>query len=145
MAVIAAVLGVALGIVNLIAILYMVGYRFGRTEEKIKQLEAFTETIKSFLYRRALAEMSSKGWAEAHSPLEINPAGMEAMTPFLAKFLPVYASMVDRGLTDEDMFIELEGDFGDFILNQICIPHSLSAGACLISIIQACKSSPHDR
>jgi hypothetical protein len=115
----------------------------GRCFYLIGQLQARVEILLSFLYRRGEAEAASKGWGTFNSPFAINAAGVDVVLPFLDKFIPLYAKLSAKGASEAQMFIEFEREFGDFIVQKICIPNGLTQGACLVSIIKACRTAGH--
>jgi hypothetical protein len=45
-----------------------------------------------------------------------------------------------RNITDAELAMEIERRFGDRILNEVCIPHGLYMGACLLIAIQAASA-----
>jgi hypothetical protein len=63
--------------------------------------------------------------------------------PFLEKFLPLYKKLAAIGASEAEMFLVFEREFGDFIVQQICIPNGLTQGACLVAIIRTCKTATH--
>ena len=127
-------IALVLSIVTIIGFVWGFGYKFGRIELQVHELW-------DFLMRRAKGEALSKGWGSTGSQFHINPTGYAKIEAFLDKFLPAFASMTKRKLSDQQMYRELERDFGDFIVEQICVPNGMSSGACLILIVEACRLS----
>lgn len=38
-------------------------------------------------------------------------------------------------MSDKELFIALEGEFGNDIVQQVCVPHGLTQGGCLVAAI----------
>jgi hypothetical protein len=113
----------------------------GRCFYLIGQLQARVDILLGFLFRRGEAEATQKGWGRFNSPFALTVDGLSAIMPFLDKFIPLYAELAARNATEPEMFLEFESRFGDFIVQKICIPNGVSTGACLVSIIKACRAS----
>ena len=102
-------------------------------------------TIMSFLFNRAKTELVTSGLADMHSPIVINVSCFEGVMPFLGKFIPFYLKIVKKYpdlhgyKLDKILFIEFENEFGDFIVEKICIPMHVNQGACLLAVIKACQ------
>ena len=111
-----------------------VSYRLGNLTLKV-------DTIWGFLIRRAHVDLLKIGWGEAHSPVTINARGLAAVEPFLDKFLPFYIQLISKNpkISNQEMFQQFEIEFGDFIMEKICIPNKISEGACILAIMQACR------
>ena len=109
------------------------------------------DIIMSFLFNRAKTELVHTGLAEMHSPIELKVNCIEAVMPFLGKFIPFYAQVLKKypdlngDALDKALFKEFEYAFGDFIVEKICIPMGVNQGACLLAIIKACQQMSHVR
>jgi len=116
-------------------------YHQGTQDTKLDCLWKAKDDMWAFQMRRAQSEMVKIGWGEAHSPVTITTAGLKAVEPFLDKFLPFYVTLLAKNpdISEAEMTLAFEHEFGDYILQQICIPNGLVSGSCLLAITQACK------
>jgi|SRR6266566_259653 len=105
--------------------------------------------IMSFLFNRAKTELVQTGLARMNSPIELKANCVEAVMPFLSKFIPFYVQVLKKypnlqgDALDKQLFIEFEHAFGDFIVEKICIPMHVNQGACLLAIIKSCQQMAH--
>jgi len=116
-------------------VLYL-SYRVGQASIKI-------DTLWDFIIRRAKVEFVEKGFGVMQSPLAIKAGALKLIEPFVMRVLPFYNDLVDKNpaISDKDLFIELEMKFGDDLVKQVCIPHNLTAGACMILVIEGCRGT----
>jgi len=106
---------------------------------KITALEVKVNTIWSFLMKRALSEALVQGVATRNSPVRVTDEAKRWMRDLLPAIREFYATLGRQNITDEELALEIEGRFGDLILHEVCIPHGLFMGACLLIAIQAVK------
>jgi hypothetical protein len=103
--------------------------------------------IMSFIWNRAKTELVNVGLASMNSPIELTVNCVEAVMPFLTKFIPFYATVLKKypelhgEELDKALFMEFEEKFGGFIVEHICIPMGVNQGACLLAIIKSCQNS----
>jgi len=107
----------------------------------VGQLKCQVSTLWEFHVRRGTVEAVKIGWGTVNSPFHISATGFEAALPFLTKFLPFYAGLIKKNpkMPERELMLRFEAEFGDFIMEQICIPKGVSQGACLIAILAACE------
>ena len=63
------------------------------------------------------------------------------MKDLLPPIRELYAKL-GRRISDAELAMEIERQFGDRILHEVCIPRGLYMGACLLIAIQAVKEAP---
>jgi len=102
-------------------------------------LDVKVETIWSFLMKRALSEAIVQGVATHNSPVRVTDEAKRWMSDLIPPIRDFYAKSGRRNITDAELAMEIERRFGDRILNEVCIPHGLYMGACLLIAIQAIK------
>jgi len=107
----------------------------------VKTVEDDVKLIKDSLFRRAQAELASKGWGGFASPFHIGQVGVDAILPFITEFVPFYCNTKKEHpeMSDQEFFWLLEKNFGDVIIEKICAPQQLSQLGCLIAILEVCK------
>ena len=108
---------------------------------KITTLQVKVETIWGFLMKRALSEALVQGVATHNSPVRVTDEAKEWMRDLLPPIRELYAKL-GRRISDAELAMEIERQFGDRILHEVCIPRGLYMGACLLIAIQAVKEAP---
>ncbi len=129
---IATTLNSAVSIVSLLGVIWI-------SAVKITTLDVKVETIWSFLMKRALSEAIVQGVATHNSPVRVTDEAKRWMSDLIPPIRDFYAKLGRRNITDAELAMEIERRFGDRILNEVCIPHGLYMGACLLIAIQAIK------
>ena len=57
----------------------------------------------------------------------------------LAARLKVFYHHVGVRMTNRELFLAIEVQFGDEIVQEVCIPHGLLAGSCILAAIAVCR------
>lgn len=60
---------------------------------------------------------------------------------FLKNDLQALYKSVGHNLSDIDLALEIERNFGDLIVKKVCIPNGLLAGACLLIAVEIAKEN----
>src|ERR1022692_481781 len=94
-------------------------------------IEVKVDTMWDFTLRRARSEAVNNGYATINSPLVFSDEARGWLEPFASLLRDLYVSMGDH-VTDTDLAVEIERIFGVRLLNEICIPHHMYMGACLL-------------
>ena len=104
------------------------------------KIEYKVDTLWGFLIKRARVEVVNIGWGDMQSPVIVNATTIAAITPFIMDIVVFYGETLKRNphIREQDLFIAIEEKFGDRIVEQVCIPHKVNLGACLIAVMQAC-------
>jgi hypothetical protein len=108
---------------------------------RITSLQVKVDTIWSFLMKRALSEALVQGVATRNSPVRVTDEAKQWMSDLIPPIRDFCARLGRRNITDNDLAIEIERRFGEQILNEVCIPHGLYMGACLLIAVQAVKDA----
>lgn len=122
----AAIGGLLISFIRLVA-------RFARMELKI-------DTVWDFQMRRAQSEAVNKGVATMNSPVMVSDEAKQWMAPIIGPIREFYVHL-GRRMSDRDLYLEIERRFGDQILREVCIPHGLDQGACLLIAVQAARAA----
>ena len=129
-----AVLGLAIGLINLVGLIYVTGWRLGRLDLK-------TETMWKYLFEAAFVEARQRGVITANSAYKINAkTKQQFMLNDLGK--DIYAFYRDHHLSmmpDSGATWELFKQFQRELTEQICMPLGLNMGAALVGALQLCK------
>lgn len=126
-----AIAGLVLGIVaGFVRIIYQLG-----------QLELKVNTAWDFLMRRGQVELVEKGWGTKHSPIRLTAIAFEAVLPLINDIVKFYTQLKKSKpkITERDMFIAIEKEFGEQLIERICIPMNVQLGACVIAVMESCK------
>jgi hypothetical protein len=109
---------------------------------RITSLQVKVDTIWSFLMKRALSEALVQGVATHNSPVQVTDEAKRWMGDLIPSIREFYAKLGRSNITDAELALEIERRFGDRILNEVCIPHGLFMGSCLLIALQAVKEPP---
>jgi hypothetical protein len=107
---------------------------------RISRIELKTDTLWDFFIRRAAAEAVSKGLGTVNSDLKITDETRSWYAGMAAELKEFYRTVGVR-LTDREMFMEFESRFGGRIMKEICIPHGLFSGSCILAAIAVAKEA----
>lgn len=98
--------------------------------EKLDKTTTDQKTTWSFLMRRAQSEAVEKRYATIAPTLVIDKASYDIFPAELRlKMVKALGAHID--MADGAFMLEIERQFGDEMLQQVCIPNNLHAGACL--------------
>ena len=100
-------------------------------------LKLKVETLWAFLFRRGVIEGLQKGWITENSPVELVQAAIKAMEPVAPKLKEWYEKE-GKVLADIDLIFHIEDKFGEVLMNEVCKPHLLSNGICLVAAALVC-------
>ncbi len=120
-------------IVTLIGLVWIGGVKMGQIEVKV-------DTMWSFLMRRAESEIINHGLGVKNSPIVINDDAKHWVDSLSDELHKLYQQM-GSDVTDEKLALEIEKRFGEKILKDVCIPHGLYAGACLLIALEVAKEN----
>jgi hypothetical protein len=99
------------------------------------EMELKVNTMWEFQIRRGMVEARSMNILEKNSPIKVT----DMAKPYLRQFkdeLMAFMSEVPFGRMDDvDQFIALERQFGEVVIETICIPLKISQGACILSLM----------
>ena len=98
---------------------------------RLARLELRLDIVWQFIMRRAMVEALQKGVAVYNSPFAVT-AEARAWMVNLAQPLHDFYRKLGRVLSDDDLALEIERRFGEQIVREVCVPHGLTAGACLL-------------
>lgn len=102
------------------------------------QMDTKMSTVWSFLMNRAIGEAVQKNIATFNSPVVVSEEAKKWMAGMADQLRDFYAKL-GRRLTEWELALEIERVFGEKILKEVCIPNSLSQGACLLIAIEVAK------
>lgn len=108
---------------------------------KLASIEVKVDTMWDFTLRRARSEAVVRGFADINSPITFTAVAEELIAPFAESLRDLYSSLGGPKIGDTELAVEIEVLFGQRLLNEICIPHNLYMGTCLILAIEAAKGN----
>jgi hypothetical protein len=127
-----AIFNTAASVMALLGVLWILAVTITAMEVKI-------ETVWGFLMKRALSEAVVMGVATHNSPVRVTDEAKRWMSELMPPIREFYAKLGRRNITDAELAMEIERRFGDRILHEVCLPHGLYMGACLLIAIQAVR------
>lgn len=107
---------------------------------KHSKIEVKVDTIWDFLMRRAIAAGLENNVLSMNSPVVATAKGEAMLEPVKEDLLKFYQE-VGAKLNVRDLFMELERKFGDRFMKDVCIPHGISQGACLLAAIDIMRKT----
>ena len=94
-------------------------------------LKLKVDTMWAFQMRRAMSEAVDDGVGSLNSPLVFSDDARERLNPIKQDLIAFYAKLPPK-LTDGEILLKIEHEFGDRLLIMVCVPCGLSHGACLL-------------
>lgn len=121
-------------LISILGVLYVGGWRLGQLQLKV-------DTMWLFQVNRMQSEAVMAGVAKKNSPIVVTDEAKRWMAPLIAPIKDFYRK-IGRNMSDPELMLEIERRFGEQILNEVCIPHGLAHGACLLIAVQAVRDPP---
>ena len=136
-------------VVAVVAVLTMVGAflawifgfggRIGRLEAAVEAVKRDVTTIWQYAFDRGVVSTLKRGWAMENSPMELTKLAIEAMAPIAPILKTWYATAGFQKLTNEELALEIQRQFREKIRDEVCKPHGLDDGTCLIAAVLVCR------
>jgi hypothetical protein len=124
-------------VVSLTTLAGLIGFII-KNSIKFGALELKVDTMWAFQMRRAMSEVVATGIGTMNSPLLFSDMARDALDPIKDDLINYYNHhLVSKG--DADALLEIEREFGETLLTNVCIPCKLSHGACLLLALSVAK------
>ena len=107
-------------------------------KKKFESLENKLDTVWDYLINRAETEFLIKGLGTINSPYLITDEVRSWYDP-ISKELKNFYTKVGINLTAQELFVMIHKEFGDWITKNICVPHKLESGSCILAAIAVAK------
>jgi len=104
--------------------MFYMGMKFSKLQERV-------DLMWDFLMRRAMSLAITNGYGEVNSPFKINTKS-EKLFANLKDELQAFYTSTGKNMTDGELMLEIEKQWGNKILKEICIPHNMTDGECLV-------------
>jgi len=111
-----------------------------RSSARFAKLELKVDTMWGFQMRRAMSEVVDKGIGTMNSPLIFNDDARKRLEPLKDDLISFYQKL-PPATPDGEVLLAIEKDFGDDLLDRVCIPCGLSHGACLLLAMAIAKQT----
>ena len=121
---------------SLLATIWVAAVKLARVEVKV-------DTMWNFLVRRAEAELLGKGLGTRDSPLILTAEGKQQARAYLAGIagdLQALGQQMGHCLSDPELMLVIEGRFGAYLVEHVCVPLHLEKGACLYLALDVAKN-----
>jgi hypothetical protein len=122
----------------LLALLISTGIAYVLDRIKYKNIEDRLDLVWDYLIKRAETEFILKGLGTINSPYLITDEVRSWYAP-IAKDLKNFYNKVGINLTNRELFTMIDKEFGEWIKINVCIPHGLEAGSCILAAIAVAK------
>jgi hypothetical protein len=125
------------------SILYSFFFASVKHAREMATLTVKVDTMWGFTMRQAVSRAVDNDLMKHNSPLEITAKGYNYIKPVaqeLWEYYQKFPTSVSK-LTDADLALAIERDFGERLLNEICIPNGLLFGECVILAIEAIRKN----
>jgi hypothetical protein len=120
------ILSLIISAISLLGVIYL-------GQIKLAQMKVKVDALWQFQLRRGEVEAVLRGYATKNSPINIDDErASKAFPSDLAEAIQGYFSRLGRNLTRVEMAAEIERNFGDRIVDEVCIPQGVSEGVCLV-------------
>lgn len=123
---------------SILATVVMTAISTGVSMIRIRSLEVKVDTIWSFLVRRAVSEGVQKGMMEMNSPVAVSPESRALLSGMEWELRDFY-DRVGAKLSDVAAMLEIEKRFGGRLLREVCTPHRMDKGECLVIALAVAK------
>ena len=120
------------GAVSVIGTAVVLSGRLSRAELKL-------EMLWDLLFKRALSQAVSDGIGKINSPLVLNPDVMSRYEGIAGRLRSFYAR-VGHQLSELELFREVECQFGDELMNEVALPHSMPFDTCVVGAMAVARS-----
>jgi hypothetical protein len=134
-------------LVSVIGSVIYASSRFARFEvhqqhhaERLKAVEDKLGTVWEFLLRRGMAEAVQKGLGTLQSPFVANTESRSWFSPLAVELQATYRAKWTQ-LNSHDLSLEIERTFGELIVREVCIPHGLAGGECLLIAMDVAREA----
>lgn len=138
--IVGAIVGILTGILSVASVVYLAGSKMTRVETRMEDIETKVGIIWEFLLRRAMGEAVLKGVATINSPLIITSEAKSWLDPLKPALQAKYLSSWQK-LSDRDLLLAIEKEFGSQLAKDVCIPRHLNSGACLLIAMQVAREA----
>ena len=129
--------------VSLIASAIAIFKVFFGLANRLTEIEVKVNTMWMFTLRRGQSEAVIDKLMKMNSPLVVTEKAYDIIKPLIPDLRKVYNELKKKksDIEDTDLAMAIEIELGDRILNEICIPHHLYLGACLVIAVEAAKGT----
>lgn len=100
-------------------------------EREIAEIKVKVETMWNFLLKRGVAEGVNNGMLTMNSPVRLTPESARVME-HLAPELRAFRDDKFPALDEKQLALEIEKEFGDRLVKEVCVPNNISYGVCLL-------------
>ena len=139
-----ATLSLALGVLNLLALL--IGWmRLAQTAAaRFARLELKTETMWNIVILDALAEATKQGMIRRKSPFSLNGQVARAFGELEPRMRSFYHEHRLEKVSDNEVILLLAREYADELLEEVCIPLGINLRMGLLAAVHMVRERPID-
>lgn len=115
-------------------------YIMGRFDQIEKRVDALWE----YLIRGAQSEAVAKGLGNLNSPFIMNDTTRSYFSTHVKELRNFYQENC-IGLSDSDLFIAIDKQFGERLIKEVGIPNSLTHGSVIMAAVEIAKEPTLER
>lgn len=127
-----AVLSTILGVVDLLGLIYIIGWKLGRYELKV-------DTLWKYVVEAALVDSRQKGVLISNSPVRLAATVNGHFGALGEKIKKYYDKNHLSQLSDSEIVWHLYLAFDQELVDKICLPYGLNMGQALVAALHICK------
>lgn len=132
-------IAVVLGVINIIGLIYTVGWRLGRYELKV-------DTLWKYVVEAALVDSRQKGVVVSNSPIRVSATvNGHFSTTLREKLREYYNKNKLYSMSDSEAVWHLYLAFDKELIEKICLPYGLNMGQALIAALHICRGEVQTR
>ena len=124
-------------LVSLAASLTALAKVFFSVAQSLAAIQVKVDTMWEFSLRRGKVEAVVQGFATSNSPIVFTARATMMIAPLASDLRQIYAQL--EPITDAELAAEIERRLGARLLSEVCMPHRMYMGACLVLSVAAAK------
>lgn len=116
---------------------------YAQSRERFAKLEVKVDTLWDFLVKRGAVEAYHKDLITINSPVEVRASSYNYVSDSLqAEIQQWYAAQQCKLADDKSILLGIEKQFGARLFQEVCLPHRLTHGECLLIAAAIAKGTP---
>lgn len=116
---------------------------YAQSRERFAKLEVKVDTMWDFLVKRGAVEAYHKDLITINSPVEVRASSYNYVSVGLqTEIQQWYTAHQGKLANDKEILLCIEKEFGARLFQEVCLPHRLTHGECLLIATAIAKGNP---